>query len=68
VRGIDPDAFGGYAEWSGTSFAAPAVAGAIARLAAAEDLAAPAAADRLLDPARHRALPDLGVILATLGN
>jgi subtilisin family serine protease len=65
VRGIDPDAFRGYAAWSGTSFAAPAVAGEIARLAAAEHLPAPAAADRLLDPARHRALPDLGVILAT---
>jgi subtilisin family serine protease len=63
VRGIDPDAFRGYAAWSGTSFAAPAVAGAIARLAAAEDLPAPDAADRLLDPARHRTLPDLGVIL-----
>jgi hypothetical protein len=63
VRGIDPDAFGGYAAWSGTSFAAPAVAGTIARLAAAGDLTAPAAAARLLDPARHRTLPDLGVVL-----
>jgi len=68
VRGIDPDAFHGYAAWSGTSFAAPAVAGAIARLAAAEDLPAPVAAGRLLDPARHRTLPDLGVVLATLRN
>jgi subtilisin family serine protease len=68
VRGIDPDAFAGYAAWSGTSFAAPAVAGTIARLACSEDLPVPAAADRLLDPARQRALPDLGVILATLGN
>ncbi|MQA93933.1 MAG: S8 family serine peptidase [Streptosporangiales bacterium] len=30
VRGIDPDAFDGYAIWSGTSFAAAAISGAIA--------------------------------------
>jgi hypothetical protein len=63
VRGIDPDDFEGYARWSGTSFAAPAVAGAIAALAAEEDLPAADAADRLLDPATHRTLPDLGVVL-----
>ncbi|GAA0327137.1 S8/S53 family peptidase [Actinoallomurus spadix] len=62
--GIDPDDFTGYAVWSGTSFAAPAVAGAIAGLAAAEDLPAPVAADRLLDPAAHRVHPDLGVVVA----
>jgi Subtilase family len=67
VRGIDPDEFHGYASWSGTSFAAPAVAGAIAGLAATEDLHAPVAAERLLDPARHRALPDLGVIFDDIG-
>lgn len=65
VRGIDPDEFDGYAAWSGTSFAAPAVAGTIAGLAAAENLPAPAAAGRLLDPARHRTLPDLGVAIST---
>jgi subtilisin family serine protease len=64
VRGVDPDAFRGYAAWSGTSFAAPAVAGAIAGLAAAQDLPAAAAADRILDPAAGRTLPDLGVVLA----
>jgi subtilisin family serine protease len=63
VSGIDADAFEGYATWSGTSFAAPAVAGAIARLAAEEDLPAAAAADRLLDPAASLTLPDLGVII-----
>jgi subtilisin family serine protease len=63
VRGLDPDDFRGYATWSGTSFAAPAVAGAIADLAAVEDLPAATAADRLLDPARGRTLPDLGVRL-----
>ncbi|MDN3359368.1 S8/S53 family peptidase [Actinomadura sp. DC4] len=62
ARGADPDAFAGYAEWSGTSFAAPAVAGAIARLAASEGLPSAVAARRLLDPARHPTLPGLGVV------
>ncbi len=63
VNGVDPDDFRGYATWSGTSFAAPAVAGRIAALASAEDLTAPEAAGRILDPARGPALPDLGVRL-----
>ncbi|WP_412519172.1 S8/S53 family peptidase [Actinomadura madurae] len=58
--GIDPDRFDGYATWSGTSFAAPVVAGRIARLAAVEGIDAAAAADRVLDPARHRVRADLG--------
>jgi hypothetical protein len=65
VRGIDPDDFTGYATWSGTSFAAPAVAGAIADRAAADDLPAVVAARRVLDPAGRRTLPDLGVVLMT---
>jgi subtilisin family serine protease len=65
VRGIDPDAFAGYATWSGTSFAAPAVAGMVAALSAAEGVSARVAAARLLDPAGRRVTPDLGVIFAT---
>jgi subtilisin family serine protease len=65
VRGIDPDDFGGYATWSGTSFAAPAVAGAIADLAATENLPATVAAGHVLASADRRTLPDLGVILTT---
>ena len=65
VRGIDPDHFTGYATWSGTSFAAPAVAGAIADRAADDDLPGVVAARRVLDPAGRRTLPDLGVILMT---
>ncbi|MFI0407882.1 S8 family peptidase [Actinomadura sp. 3N508] len=65
VRGIDPDLFDGYATWSGTSFATPAVAGRIAGLAAAEGLDAVTAADRVLDPAAHPVLPDLGVVVGS---
>jgi hypothetical protein len=63
VNGLDPDAFRGYATWSGTSFAAPAVAGAIAGLAAREGLPAMIAADVTLDPAVARSLPDLGIMV-----
>ncbi|REE95425.1 S8 family peptidase [Thermomonospora umbrina] len=65
ANGVDPDAFEGYATWSGTSFAAPAVAGMIAGAAASEDLTAVAAADRILDPVKCRTLPDLGVVVGT---
>ncbi len=58
-------AFDGYATWSGTSFAAPAVAGMIAGVAAREGVDAAAAADRVLDPAGRRTLPDLGVIISS---
>ena len=65
VHGIDPDLFQGYATWSGTSFAAPAVAGRIAGRAAAEDVDAVTAADRVLDPAAHPVLTGLGVVIDT---
>ncbi|MFF0524515.1 S8 family serine peptidase [Actinomadura nitritigenes] len=63
--GVDADRFEGYATWSGTSFAAPAVAGRIAGLAAREGLDAPSAADRVLDPACCVTLPDLGVLISS---
>lgn len=63
VNGIDPDLFEGFATWSGTSFAAPAVAGRIAARAAADDVDAVTAADRVLDPIAHPVLPDLGVVV-----
>ncbi|HEY7488807.1 MAG TPA: S8 family serine peptidase [Streptosporangiaceae bacterium] len=64
VNGLDPDAFEGYATWSGTSFAAPAVAGAIAAVAAADGLPAVVAADRVLTPVVRPSRPDLGVVVA----
>lgn len=59
----DDDNFTGYAEWSGTSFAAPRVLGAIAATAFERGLSATAAADRVLDPDATRSMPDLGVVV-----
>jgi subtilisin family serine protease len=58
---FDRDRFRGYATWSGTSFAAPVVAGEIARLASEKRISAAEAADQLLDPATQPSIPDLGV-------
>jgi subtilisin family serine protease len=53
----------GYARWSGTSFAAPVVTGAIAQLAAERGIDVATAADLLLDPTtRHE--PGLGIVIA----
>jgi len=59
----DDDNFTGYAEWSGTSFAAPRVLGAIAAAALEHGISTGAAADRVLDPDATRAMPDLGVVV-----
>ena len=58
-----PESFHGYATWSGTSFAAPRVAGAIAARAAAEDIPATRAAAGLLNGAANPSMPDLGVLV-----
>jgi subtilisin family serine protease len=55
--------FTGYATWSGTSFAAPRVAAAIAARAAAHGLPTATAAAELLDPTDHPSMPDLGVLV-----
>jgi hypothetical protein len=55
--------FTGFATWSGTSFAAPWVAGAIAALAAEKQLSAAEAAELLFDPATNARRPDLGVVV-----
>jgi subtilisin family serine protease len=55
--------FTGYASWSGTSFAAPRIAGAIAAKAAADGSSAAAAASALIDPNTAPSMPDLGVLV-----
>jgi subtilisin family serine protease len=58
-----PEDFTGFATWSGTSFAAPRVAAAIAARAARRDVPAAVAAAELLDPTDHPSMPDLGVLV-----
>lgn len=59
--------FDGYARWSGTSFAAPVVAGEIATRCAELDVDASTAADAVLDPTPHEVLPGLGVPVGLSG-
>jgi subtilisin family serine protease len=64
--GLGPEgneSFNGYATWSGTSFAAPRVAGAIAARISEHGISAHHAASDLLDAGRHRSMPDLGVLV-----
>jgi subtilisin family serine protease len=62
AAGRAPQTFEGWAIWSGTSFAAPKVAGEIAAIKTTKKLpSARAAADKLL--AGTKWLPDLGVVL-----
>ncbi|MGV9776561.1 S8 family peptidase [Streptosporangium sp. NPDC003464] len=58
---LDHGAFRGYARWSGTSFAAAVVSGAIA--AAARDRTPQEAAAHVLDPRRTRQIPELGAVV-----
>ncbi|MEU5862805.1 S8/S53 family peptidase [Nonomuraea sp. NPDC047529] len=60
---LDTGEFGGYAAWSGTSFAAALVSGAVADAARSEP--AKEAVERLLDSRRSRQIPDLGVLVPT---
>lgn len=57
---LDAGEFGGYAAWSGTSFATPLVAGAIAD--AAREEPAKEWIRRVLDSDETREIPDLGVL------
>ncbi|MEW9553172.1 S8 family serine peptidase [Nonomuraea sp. NPDC050783] len=58
---LDTGEFGGFAAWSGTSFAAALVSGTIAGAAAAEP--AKEVVRRLLDGGGSRQIPDLGVVV-----
>ncbi len=60
---VDGTRFDGFATWSGTSFAAPQVAAAVAALAAEHDIRPATALDLLLDRTTNPAMPDFGVIV-----
>jgi subtilisin family serine protease len=63
VRTHEGQAFEGFASWSGTSFTAPRLAGAVADVAFTNKLSAPDAVELLLDPATTHRRTDLGVVI-----
>jgi Subtilase family len=66
VSGADPDDFSGWACWSGTSFAAPVVVGALAREMAVSGIGATDAVTRLIDHPALLRIPGLGTVLNVL--
>ena len=61
--GPDPDRFRSWAQWSGTSFAAPMVVAALAREMATYDVDAATAVRRVIDAPGLLRLPDLGTVV-----
>ncbi|HVF32834.1 MAG TPA: S8 family serine peptidase [Acidimicrobiales bacterium] len=61
--GPDPDHLEGWATWSGTSFAAPLVAAALARDMVIGGRTAPEAVARVIDAPGLLRLPDLGTVV-----
>ena len=62
-RGVDTDKFDGWALWSGTSFSAPVVAGALARTIAGEKCTATDAVKRVVDEPALMRIPNLGTVV-----
>jgi len=61
--GTDPDNFAGWARWSGTSFSAPVVAGALARTMIADGCDAKTAVARVIDAPALMRIPNLGTVV-----
>ena len=61
--GVNPDAFDGWALWSGTSFAGPVVAGALARTILLENCTATEAVQRVIDEPALMRIPNLGTVI-----
>jgi hypothetical protein len=61
--GIDPDKFKVWAVWSGTSFSAPVVVGALARMMMWARVSAPEAVKRIIDPPELMRIPNLGTVV-----
>lgn len=66
TAGTDPDAYVGWACWSGTSFAAPVVVGALAREMAVTGCTASEAVTRLIDNPALLRIPGLGTVVNAL--
>jgi hypothetical protein len=64
--GADPDDYSGWARWSGTSFAAPVVVGALARHMAETGASATDAVVRLIDHPGLLRIPGLGTVVNVL--
>jgi Subtilase family len=62
----DPDDFDGWARWSGTSFSAPVVAGALAHQMLAYGLSAQEAVAKVIDGPSLLRLADLGTVVNVL--
>jgi hypothetical protein len=66
TAGADPDDYVGWACWSGTSFAAPVVVGALAREMAVTGCTATEAVTRLVDNPALLRIPGLGTVVNVL--
>jgi hypothetical protein len=64
--GDDPDDFDGWAQWSGTSFAAPVVVGNLVRLMMAEGISTHGAIRRVIDNPALLRIPGLGTVVDAL--
>ena len=61
--GSDPDQFEGWALWSGTSFSAPVVVGALARMMRAAGCTGREAVARIIDAPALMRIPNLGTVV-----
>ena len=60
---VDPDSFHGWAMWSGTSFAAPVVVGALVRVMKEAGCTAREAVARVIDAPALMRIPNLGTVV-----
>jgi hypothetical protein len=64
--GADPDDFSEWCRWSGSSFSAPIVAGALLRHARLHDVSLEDAVEQVVDDPALMRIPDLGTVVNTI--